>query len=219
MRRLDFCWALLPAFLATPVLAAPPLQAAVGLTTDVITHRSYDLVDTNDHFTRGFVSAGYALRLREGNLNLDLTYSGGATFAPLHLKTPARLALQTLELGASFHYPWFRHLEPYARLGAGVGWATLELEVANGPARQRIVSPVGQAVLGLAAPVRLGQGGRSVVFDLGVGYALRFDQNFDQLRRPEPARPTGEEISQAPLDLGRMPLHGLTYRLGLALRP
>ncbi|MHB8877037.1 MAG: hypothetical protein ACYC8T_25355 [Myxococcaceae bacterium] len=204
---------------AAPALALPPISASVGFATDVASFRSYDLVDTDDHLPKLAVTGGTRFALERGTVDLDLLFTTGATGTTAHQVLQTGLGLVTLEAAVGYRYGWMRHFEPYARLSAGPGWATLRVSTPGGAVHQTVTNVTGTGLLGLSFPFQLGpKAAIALVFDLGVGYSLRPVFNFDSLQHEVPVHPTGEEVREVPLSMGRMDLSGFAYRFGVGVR-
>ena len=205
--------------LAAPALAFPPLGASVGYSADVVSRRSYDFVAVDDHMPSFAVSAGTRFALERGTLDLDLAFTTGGAGATAHQSLKTGLQLVTLEVAATYRYPWLRHLEPYLRVSAGPGWATLTVNTTGGAVHQTLANASGTGLLGLSFPFALSpRGTATLVLDLGVGYSLRSTYAFNSLMRDPPKHPTGEEVPDVPLSLGRLDLSGISYRFGVGMR-
>jgi hypothetical protein len=207
------------ALFAAPALALPPLGATVGYAADVVSRRSYDFVAAEDHLPKFAVSAGTRFALERGTLDLDLAFTTGGAGATSHTTLNTELGLITLEAAATFRYAWLRHLEPYARVSAGPGWATLTAYTAGGPVYQTLPNLSATGLVGLSFPFALtAQGTATLVLDFGVGYSLRPVYNFNSLQREPLKHPTGDELPDVPLALGRLDLSGIAYRFGVGMR-
>jgi opacity protein-like surface antigen len=199
----------------------PPLTASFGLGAQVVTNRAYDMVDDNDHLAMVHVGAGYGFELAGGTLELELGYQGGSTSAPLHGGSDANLWLRGLELNATYRYPLARYFEPYARLGAGVDWATLSLN--DGALNQRVSVLSGSAMLGFNVPLvaskdELGRRRTRLALDVGLGYAQRQAADFNALAPEPPDKVSPDTIGYNGINLGKLFLSGITYRIGLTAR-
>ncbi|MFN7133704.1 MAG: hypothetical protein ACK4N5_16625 [Myxococcales bacterium] len=207
---------------APPPAGEPPLRlpitATLGLVNQLATHRSYDLVSENDALPMVRIAAGYALDLRASKLDLELGFQSGGSSAVVHNVRDAGLWLRGLDVGATYRHALFKYLHPYARLAAGYDWATLTV----GEQLQRTSRPSLTGMAGLGVPVvmidRGGEPHALFVLDFGLGYTLRQSFVFDALEPEPPARPAPDAIGRVPLDLGRMQLSGITWRLGLTFR-
>ena len=122
-------------------------------------------------------------------------------------------------MGAAYRYPLARYFVPYARLSVGFDWATLS--VGTDALLQRVGHPSVTGLAGFTIPIisvkDQGVLHDWVIFDLGVGYALRPSYAFSALARPEQGSPAVDPIARAPVDLGKLGLSGITYRIGLSL--
>jgi hypothetical protein len=207
------------ALLAVPALAAaaPPISISTSVGAQVVTERSYDLVDQDDHLTLWRVDAGWRFPVARGELEASLGVFTGGTEATLHERTNAQLWLRGLEAAAVWRYPLARVIEPYARLGAGLDWSSLSLRNQGPTISQTALGLFATAALGTQLVARLGENGqRALVLDLGVGYAWRQRHDYRELR---PEQPTGADaIAFSSLPAGTLNLSGITYRVGLALR-
>jgi hypothetical protein len=198
----------------------PPLTASFGLGAQVVTDRAYDMVDDNDHLAMVHVGAGYGFELARGTLELELGFQGGGTSAPLHAGPDAKLWLRGLELSATYRYPLSRFFEPYARFGAGVDWAALSLN--DDALSQRVSVLSGSAMLGFNVPLvgsstELGRGFR-LALDVGLGYSQRQAADFNAVAPEPPDKVSSDAIGRAGINLGKLFLSGITYRVGLTAR-
>lgn len=212
--------ALLLQSLPATASSLPPLTASLGVGAQVVTDRAYDMVDDNDHLPMIHVGAGYRFQLAGGGLELELGYQGGSTSAPLHAGADAKLWLRGLELSATYRYPLWRFCEPYARLGLGVDWATLSLD--GDALTQRVSVPSGSAMVGFSVPLvttKAEAGRRALVaIELGLGYALRRAADFNALAPEPPGKVSPDAMGQTGIDMGKLFLSGITYRVGLIAR-
>lgn len=196
----------------------PPLTATLGFGSQYATHRSYDLVDDDDVMPTVRAAVGYGFQLPRALLDVELGYQSGGTSASLHGLRESSLWLHGVDVGATYRYSLFKYLQPYAGIAAGYEWATLEA----GALQQRVGSPRVTAMAGLGVPLVLiprdGQDHALFFVDFGVGYTLRPLFAFDAMKPEPPAKPAPDAIPIAPLDLGRMELSGLTWRLALTFR-
>lgn len=195
--------------------ARPPLTVSAGYSSQVVTDRAWDLVDENDHLPMLRLGLGWVLDAPGGKLEVGAGFLTGTTGATLHQARNASLWLRGLELSATWRRPLARFFSPYARLGAGLDWATLSI----GPddaLEQRDSAPSATGMLGFTIPIVSTQGDdwhEWLVFDLGVGYALRSAFDFDQMA------PVGDEaaVAPAPINAGTLPTSGITYRIGFTV--
>lgn len=204
---------------AGPALALPPLGATVGYAADVVSRRSFDFVAAEDHLPKFAVSAGTRFALERGNVDLDLAFQTGGVGTSSHQWLKTDLGLVTLEVAVTYRYPWLRHLEPYARVSAGPGWATLTAVTSGGAVHQTLPGLTATGLVGLSFPFAFSaQGTTALVLDFGVGYSLRPVYNFNSLQREPPLHPTGDEVPDVPLALGKLDLSGIAYRFGVGMR-
>lgn len=211
---------LLCLLLSTPALAAlPPLSASFGYAAEVITTRDYDFVDGNDHLPMLRVGVAYSLAVSRGILDVELQFHTGDTRELVHQAINADLWLRGVEGGAAWRYPLLRHLEPYARIGAGYDWATLQL--AGPRLEQTAGAPAASALAGVQLPLWLSSGAErssAIVLDLGIGYTLRPSFAFDAAMPRPPDEPGEAPIENVPTNLGSLSLSGISYRLLVSYR-
>jgi hypothetical protein len=201
---------------ASSAASALPLTASIGYAGQVVTSRSYDMVDNNDHLPALRLSAGYLFAAPRGALELGLGYQTGSTDATLHAAGKAGLWMRGLDLSATYRYRLADLVEPYARLSAGYEWATLSIGDDDGP-YQRVSNPVGTAMIGTTFPALAGERLPRIAVDFGIGYALRPAFNFDALK-PSTTPPSTDAIAQVPLSVGALPASGIVYQIALTLR-
>lgn len=217
MKRTLLVWALLG---AAPALAElPHLSAGLGYAAQLNSARSYDLVDVDDLLAMYRVAAAASFDLPVGFLDVEVGFQSGAAQEAVHSTLSTRLWLRGLDAGVRYRYPLFRHLQPYLHVAGGWDWVTLSVLSSSG-LTQTVSNFAGTATLGVQVPVRLGSGaGRlpELVFDAGLGYALRPGYGFHALTPAPPATPT-DLVARAPVDLGTLPMSGLTYRLLVSVR-
>ena len=199
----------------------PVLAADVGVTANVISTRQFDLVSSTDHLALGHVGAAITFEIPYSALDVELAYHGGEVAEQAHSTVKASLAMKGVEVGATWRYPWLRHLHPYAHLGVGVDWATLTL-FDTSRLTQTVANPSGTGLVGVQVPFRLARkpAGRAPVLliDVGVGYTLRPGYAFTTLA-PTPGTPQpADPVPSSTVNVGTMPLSGITYRVLLALR-
>ena len=211
-------WGLVLLLLASRAEAeVPTLAASVGYASELFTARAYDFVATSDGLPMVRLATSTSLELAPWRVDVELGYQSGSTDAFVHSTVRTELWLRGLELGATFRYPRWRHLHPYARLGAGWDWATLSVSGQSGLA-QTTGNLSGRGLVGAQLVLPLAPRGwraPALVFDLGAGYVLRPAYEFHALTRSGGG---DDPVAQAPVDLGSLPLSGPTVRLMLSLR-
>jgi hypothetical protein len=197
----------------------PPVSLSLGYSGQVLSTRGYDLLDTDDHLAMFRLAVGYSLPLTQGILELGLSWSTGSTSAYAHQTVAADLWLTGVELGATWRYPLWKHLEPYAHLGAGWDWATLQLM--QGKLLQTTSNFQATLLLGAQVPVKLGPADSRapwLLLDFGLGYAFRPDYGFRAMGPPRPLPGAEDPIAQGSVNLGRIALSGIQYRILLTFR-
>ena len=209
-------------FTASTSLAAwPTLSASVGYESQLYTNQRYDLVDSNDYLPMLRVAAGTGFELGPGHLDMDLAFTTGASREPAHGgQVASELWLRGVQLGGLYRYALFSWLEPYARLGVGWDWATLQLTMST-QLSQTVSNVSGLGMLGVQLPVRMGTSSNKgrlpfMVFDLGGGYVVRPDYAFNALTA---AAPTGTDpIPNGSVNVGSLPMHGGVLRVLVTIR-
>jgi hypothetical protein len=86
---------------------------------------------------------------------------------------------------------------------------------------QTVATGLGSGLVGVQVPVRMGVGpGRLpfLVFDVGLGGVLRPAVAFDDLRAEAPEKPPEDPVGQGGVNLGSLPLSGLTFRVLVTTR-
>lgn len=199
--------------------ARPPLTLGLGFAGQVVTGRAWDLVDENDHLPMLRLGAGWAFDAPGGKLEAGAGFLTGSTQASFHQTGQANLWMRGLELSATYRRPLVRFFTPYARLGAGLDWATLSI---GNALEQTDLSPSASGMLGFTFPfVRTSGGARGphewLVLDLGVGYAVRPAFDFDEMLPPGYERGGSDSIDRAPVDMGTISTSGVVYRVGLTV--
>ena len=198
----------------------PPVSASLGYASEVFSSREYDLVDGDDHLPMWRLGAAYTLRPARGILDLELQVHTGATSESAHQALESKLWLRGVGAGATWRYPLYRHLEPYARLGASYDWATLTMGGEN-RLEQTVSRPAANGMLGLQVPMPLRPDGENIpaiVLDFGVGYTLRPAFAFNAMAPREPDEPAEDPIARVPTNLGDISLSGISYRILLSFR-
>jgi hypothetical protein len=206
-------------FASQAFAALPPVSASIGYASEVFTSSDYDLVDGDDHLPMWHFGAGYSLRPARGVLDLELQFHTGATGEAAYQSLQTSLWLRGVEAGATWRYPLYKHLEPYARLGAGYDWATLSL--GGERLEQTIGRPAANGTLGLQIPLPLRpdvENYSALVVDFGVGYTLRPAYGFHELAPRAPDEPGEDPIAHVPTNLGSLSLSGVAYRILLTFR-
>lgn len=205
---------------AMPASAAlPPLSASIGYASEVFSSSDYDFVDADDHLPMWRFGVAYTLRPARGALDLELQAHTGASGDSVHQAQQTSLWLRGVEAGATWRYSLLRHLEPYARLGAGYDWATLS--IASGRLEQTVGRPAANGTVGLQIPMPIrpdAENVSAIVLDFGVGYTLRPSFGFHALAPPTPDDPGEDPIARVPTNLGSMSLSGISYRILLSFR-
>lgn len=212
---------------AAPALAElPHVSAGLGYAAQFNSARSYDLVDVDDLLAMYRVAAAASFELPVGFLDVEVGFQSGAAQETVHggqataVNPPltTQLWLRGLDAGVRYRYPLFSHLQPYLHLAAGWDWVTLTVGDTT-RLTQTVSNFAGSATVGVQVPIRLGSGrGRlpELVLDAGLGYTLRPAYGFTALA-PEP--PNGSDlVAHAAVNLGALPMSGLTYRLLLSFR-
>ena len=217
---------------AALLLAAPAPARADGLLisgsvgAEGYWHRAWDAVDSDDHLLGPRLSLGWWARAPGGAAELELAFGPSLANAPFH-SMESELALYGLEAGLTWRFALARFFQPFVRASVGYDWATLTLDDGRGYGGAELEQTTGNfAFSGLAGftfPVvaRLGADGRwvpRVSFDVSAGYVARPDYVFDALLPPEDddAEPRASRV--VALNLGKLPLSGLRYRVGLTAR-
>jgi hypothetical protein len=194
----------------------PPIRAEVGYAAQVVTNRSWDFVDDDDHLPMWRLAAGTTFDLDVGIVDAQLAYLTGATSTPSQGLQPT-LWMRGFELSGQYRWPLWKALQPYARVGVTWDWATLNFGSPN--ITQTSAVPGGLARLGAQTriPVSARDRPAHLIFDVGVGYALRPAFNFDAMLPAEPANPPDDPIREAPLNMGRLSMSGISYAVTVAL--
>jgi hypothetical protein len=200
---------------AGPAWAVPPLHVQLGYASEVVTHRSWDFVDGNDHLPLFKLGAGYTLALQSGALDLGLAFRAGGSSA-FSFGVNTDLLLRGGEVAATWRHPMTSWLHPYGRLGLALDWATLK--VRGGALEQTVLSPAGTAQLGVQLRHRPPRLPGWLTFDVGVGYTLRPEARFGALQPPPPDKPGPEDVRSGGVDLGALPLGGIAYQLLLGVQ-
>lgn len=217
-----------PTLLMTALLSAstafaelPPLQANLGVFTQVFSSRGYDLVDTDDHLHSFRLAAGTTFQLRRWQLDVEGAFSAGGTETFAHQQVPSSLALTGLEVAGTARFLALSWLHPYVRVGVGYDWATLEL-FNETRLTQTVGNIAGHGGVGVQLAARLTrQESRAVhlLFDIGAGAVLRPAYAFTALG---PAPVTGAQSDpiggRSTVNLGTLPLSGITWRILVGLR-
>lgn len=188
----------------------PPLRLEIGYGAQVVEAREWDFLDENDHLPQFRLGAGTSFAAGFGAIDAQLAFLSGATEKASYGISP-RLWMRGLELSAQYRLPLHRVLHPYARLGASWDWATLS--VAD-DVWQTVSAPAGVGRIGVQARIPVAaQTSRpaSLVFDVGVGYTLRPEFAFDALRRRPAGEAPSDPIGDGALDLGTLPMSGISY--------
>lgn len=199
----------------------PQLSVVGGWSTQVFSAREVDLVAAQDNMSLGRIGASAGFLLGSGVVDLELAFAAGSLSNMAHVNTFGDLTLQSIQLGVAYRLPIFHWLQPYLQVGGSADFATLTL---GGPTRltQTVLTPSGSLLGGVQLAVRLGPARQrmpSLVFDLGIGGVLRPAVNFDAMGpRPPERAPAEATIAVGSVDVGRMPLSGLTARLQIGLR-
>ncbi|MFL5322611.1 MAG: hypothetical protein ACJ790_23320 [Myxococcaceae bacterium] len=205
---------------ASAAAELPPISVSAGYASEVFTSRSYDLVDSDDHLPMFRIGAGYQLRqFSFGMLDVEGAFHTGGAGESVHVVNTSGLAFRGVELGGNLRRSVWTHFEPYAHLGVGYDWATLTL---NGGASltQTVSRPAVNGMLGfqIPMPLALTENAPALIIDIGVGYTLRPGFGFHELRAPEPVKQPDDPIASAAVNVGTLPLSGISYRIGLTFR-
>lgn len=201
-------------------LALPPVSASIGYASEVFSASDYDFVDGDDHLPMWRFGAAYSLKPARGILDVELQYQTGSTSESVYQTLQSTLWLRGVQAGATWRYLLYRHLEPYARLGAGYDWATLTV---GGESRmqQTVGRPAANGMLGVQVPMPLRMNtehSSAIVLDFGVGYTLRPSYGFNQQGPKPPDKPEEDPVGHVPANLGSMSLSGISYRILIAFR-
>lgn len=219
MKRLSVLAALLCA--STSLAAWPTLSASIGYESQLYTNQRYDLVDSNDYLPMLRVAAGTGFEVGPGHLDVDLAFTSGASREPAHGgQAASQFWLRGVQLGGLYRYALLSWLEPYARLGVGWDWATLQLTMSH-ELSQTVSNVSGLGMLGVQLPVRMGTASTKgrlpfMVFDIGGGYVVRPDFAFNALTAPTTT--TTDPIPNASVNVGALPMHGGVIRVLVTIR-
>jgi len=198
----------------------PAISASLGYSSEIYLSRSWDLVDDDDHLPMLRVGAGTSLEVPYGYVDVEAAFQSGASRSAAHSTISTDFWLRGVRVGAAYRYRLWRYLEPYVQLGGGVDWATLTL---LGPSRltQTVPVVVGTGLVGAQVPLWLGVGkGRwpFFVLDVGLGGVVRPSATFSAMQPQAPSKPPTDPVGQGSVNLGSLPLTGLTFRVVTTLR-
>ncbi|MBX7098409.1 MAG: hypothetical protein K1X89_11900 [Myxococcaceae bacterium] len=198
----------------------PELSASFGFASELMTSSQYDLVSADDPLRMYRVAAAGTFAAPRGHVDVELGWRSGAASATAHGTLSSSLWVRGVDVSAGYRFAWLKHLEPYARAGVGLDWASLSL-TGSSALEQTVLHPSGTFLGGLQFPFALGvgaPGGLAFVVDLGVGYVVRPAYTFDALAPPPPSGRQEDPIARGAVNLGSMPLSGFTWRLGVTVR-
>lgn len=205
---------------ALPAAAAwPEVGANLSYAGNVNQSRNFDLVSSTDHLALTHVAASVTFAAAKGRLDVELAYETGGVGDSAHQSIPTQLSLQGFELGATWRYPLLQHLEPYAHLGGELDWVNLTL-IDTQHLTQTVANPGVNGLLGVQVPLSMGISAArpgTLLLDIGVGYVLRPSYAFHALSPQVAGRPA-DPVAQSPVDLGSMPMSGISYRIGVSFR-
>lgn len=214
---------LMTALLLAPTAFAelPPLQANLGVFTQVFSARGYDLVDTDDHLVSFRVAAGTTFQLHRWQLDVEGAFSAGGTEATAHQQVASSLALTGFEVAGTARFVALSWLHPYVRVGLGYDWATLRL-FNDTRLTQTVGNVAGQGGVGVQLAARLTrEDARAVhlLLDVGAGAVLRPAYAFSALGPAPVARPPADPLgARSTVNVGALPLSGITWRILVGLR-
>lgn len=207
---------------STALAEVPTLAVSAGYGAQILSHRQWDLVDGDDHLSLLRVAGGTGFVLPFGLLDVELGFAHGAATSAAHVLTASRFTLTGLQLAGTFRLPVTSWFHPYAQLGGGVDWVTLNLGSGASSLGQTVATPSGTGLLGVQFAIRMGAKGDRrlpwLVFDLGGGAVLRPAARFDAMAPPAPEQGAVEPLARGTVNLGSMPLTAGTFRVLVGVR-